>query len=192
QKIHRCIIWASRLAASASFGDQRLVYYLGGVDNWIARNRFDNTIQVPQDQNYAFQTLATPMRGFLQNVRNGSNFAVLNNEIRIPVVRYLMNRPIRSDFLHNFQVVPFLDVGAAWTGVNPYSDKNSFNTTIYATQGNPIIIILENQREPIVYGYGWGLRSRIFGYFVRFDWAWGVNDGVVQPSMKYLSFTLDF
>lgn len=192
QKIHRCIIWASRLAASASFGDQRLVYYLGGVDNWIARNRFDNTIQVPQDQNYAFQTLATPMRGFMQNVRNGSNFAVINNEIRIPVVRYLMNRPIRSDFLHNFQVVPFFDVGAAWTGLNPYSDKNSFNTTVIATQGNPIVIILENQREPIVYGYGWGLRSRIFGYFVRFDWAWGVNDGVVQPSMKYLSFCLDF
>ncbi len=34
-KIHSTLVWANRLAASASLGKNRLIYYLGGVDNWI-------------------------------------------------------------------------------------------------------------------------------------------------------------
>ena len=43
-----------------------------------------------------------------------------------------------------------------------------------------------------IYGYGFGLRSRILGYFVRADWAWGVDDGVVLPAVFYFSLSLDF
>lgn len=193
QKLHRCIIWANRLAASASFGDQKLVYFLGGVDNWITgKERFDPTLQVSPDQNYAFMALATPMRGFIQNVRNGNNFALFNSEIRIPLFKYLINRPMKSDFLETFQVVPFFDAGTAWTGWNPYSKENSFNTTVIGNPQSPIIIILENQKEPIVYGYGWGLRARIFGYFIRFDHAIGTDDGFRMPARNYLSLSLDF
>ena len=35
QKIHRDLIWANRFAASSSLGPSRLIYYLGGVDNWM-------------------------------------------------------------------------------------------------------------------------------------------------------------
>jgi hypothetical protein len=35
KKIHRNLIWANRIAASTSFGKQKLVYYLGSVDNWL-------------------------------------------------------------------------------------------------------------------------------------------------------------
>lgn len=193
QKIHRCIIWANRLAASASFGDQQLVYFLGGVDNWITTSsRFDPTLQVSPDQNYAFMALATPMRGFLQNVRNGSNFAMYNSELRVPLFRYLVNRPMKSDFLETFQVVAMFDAGTAWTGWNPYSDKNSFNKTVISNPQSPIIIVLENQKEPIVYGYGWGLRARIFGYFLRFDYTWGIDDGFRLKPRKYFSLSLDF
>ena len=34
-KIHRDIIWANRFATSTSFGDYKLVYYMGGVDGWL-------------------------------------------------------------------------------------------------------------------------------------------------------------
>jgi isocitrate dehydrogenase len=46
--------------------------------------------------------------------------------------------------------------------------------------------------EPIVGGYGFGLRSRLLGYFLRADWAWGVDDGEVKPRIFYLSLALDF
>lgn len=193
QKIHRCIIWANRLAASASFGDQKLVYFLGGVDNWITgKERFDQSLQVSPNQNYAFMALGTPLRGFMQNVRNGNNFALFNSELRVPLFRYLLNRPIKSDFLETFQVVGFFDAGTAWTGWNPYSEENSFNTTVIGNPQSPIIIILENQKEPIVTGHGFGFRARLFGYFIRFDHAIGTDDGFRLPARNYLSLSLDF
>lgn len=191
KKIHRDLIWANRIAASTSFGKQKLIYYMGGVDNWFLP-RFDNSTNIATDQNYAYQTLATNMRGFYQNARNGNSFAVINSEIRFPIFKYLYKRPIRSDFVNNFQIIAFGDIGTAWTGPDPYSDKNSLNTQIIAPQGSPLVITLNTQHDPIVGGYGIGLRSRIFGYFVRLDRAWGVQDGIVLKPIWHLSFSLDF
>jgi len=194
QKIHRNIVFATRVAASTSLGHQRLLNYLGGVDNWLGakENPDENAPKVLPDftQNYQFQTIATPVRGFYQNVRNGNSFALINNELRIPVVKYFSNKPIKSSFLENFMVVGFGDIGSAWTGVNPYTSDNAFNTTLITDPHYEII--LQNQKEPIVYGYGFGLRSKLFGYYIRFDWAWGVDDGVVNEGIKYLSLSLDF
>lgn len=192
-KIHREIIWANRLAGSASFGDQKLIYYLGAVDNWFrvsGKPRFDYTISIDETQNYAFQTTATNVRGFLQNIRNGSNFAVINSEIRWPFFRYLFNRPLKSDFFNNFQLIAFGDIGTAWNGWNPLSEENLINKQFL--NGNPISAVLYTQKEPIVGGYGYGVRSRLLGYFVRLDWAYGVEDRTVRPRIFYFSLGLDF
>jgi hypothetical protein len=46
-KVHRQIIWANRFAASTSFGDQKLIYYLGSQDNVITPSEnFDYTIPI--------------------------------------------------------------------------------------------------------------------------------------------------
>ncbi|MEY3342941.1 MAG: hypothetical protein RL090_625 [Bacteroidota bacterium] len=191
QKIHRQIIWASRFAASSSFGDQKIVYYLGSQDNAIIPSDiFDYSIPVDPRQNFGFQAIATNLRGFIQNIRNGNNFALINNEIRFPVFHYLLNRPIRSDFIRNFQVVGFFDVGSAWNGPDPYSKDNYFNTEVIS--GNPVTVVLDRQVEPIVAGFGGGLRSRLFGYFLRADWGWGYEDGIVRDPVFYLSLGLDF
>lgn len=191
KKIHRDLIWANRIAGSTSFGNKKLIYYMGGVDNWFAP-RFDNSTNIATDQNYAYQTIATPMRGFYQNVRNGNSFLVANSEIRFPIFKYLYKRPIRSDFIQNFQILAFGDIGTAWTGYSPYSSDNSLNTKIIGNTQTPYLITLNTQHNPLVGGYGWGLRSRIFGYFIRLDRAWGVQDGIVLKPLWYLSFTLDF
>ena len=189
EKIHRDLILALRLAGNTSFGSRKLVHYLGGVDNWLFQ-KIDNGMPIPTDQNFVYQTLASPMRGFYVNSRNGTSFAVANAELRWPVFKYLLNKPIKSDFVENFQIVGFGDVGSAWTGTDPYSDENAFNTQVY--QGNPVTVTIDNNREPIIYGYGFGLRSRVLGYFVRADWSWGIDDGMQLPRVFYLSLNLDF
>ncbi|HVA98352.1 MAG TPA: hypothetical protein VNG53_05615, partial [Bacteroidia bacterium] len=189
QKIHRDLIWANRFSGSTSFGQEKLIYYMGGVDNWFSPT-FNNNINIATDQNYAFQTLATPLRGFTQNIRNGNSFLLYNSELRFPIFKYFANRPLRSDFINNFQIIGFTDIGTAWTGASPYSANNSLNTTVIT--GNPITVTLQTQQNPIVGGYGFGLRSRIWGYFIRVDWAWGDVDGIIQPEITYLSFSLDF
>lgn len=191
QKIHRQMILATRFAASTSFGDEKLVYYLGSTDNSIVpTDNFDYSIDIDYTQNYVFQAVATNIRGFLQNIRNGNSFALVNTELRVPLFQYLLNKPIRSDLIRNFQVVGFLDVGTAWNGNSPYSKDNAFNTEVIP--GNPVTVELDRQVEPIVAGFGAGLRTRLFGYFLRGDWGWGYEDGVIRKPIFYLSLGLDF
>jgi hypothetical protein len=87
--------------------------------------------------------------------------------------------------------VGFGDIGSAWTGINPYSEDNSLYTQII--EQYPVKVTLKNQRDPIVGGMGFGLRSRLLGYFVRADWAWGIEDlKMNKKRLFYLSFSLDF
>jgi WD40 repeat protein len=194
-RIHRELIWANRLATSTSFGPTKLVYYLGGVDNWMGYlfNKypmFDQSIPVSQTNNYGFQAIATNMRGFTQNIRNGNNFAVINSEIRWPFIRYFANHPLRSNFLNSLQVVGFGDMGTAWSGKSPWSGENAYDTEVI-TSGT-VKVTLDSNREPIVYGFGAGARAQIMGYFVRADWAWGIENNYLLPRIFYLSFSLDF
>ena len=187
--IHRNLIWANRFAASTSFGKSKLIYYMGGVDTWLTP-KFTNEAPIDYTQNYAYQTLATNMRGFSQNIRNGNSFAVINSEIRFPVIKYLANKPLRSDFLNNFQIIGFGDLGTAWTGVSPYSENNALFTRVIHT--GSLNITVREQREPIVGGLGFGVRSRLLGYFIRADYAWGIEDMVVKKPIFYVSLSLDF
>ncbi|MDA0883265.1 MAG: BamA/TamA family outer membrane protein, partial [Bacteroidetes bacterium] len=160
-----------------------------GVDNWLFQ-RIDNETPIPTGEDYFFQALGSPVRGFFVNARNGNSFGVANAEVRWPIFDYFLNAPIKSDFVQNFQVLGFADVGTAWTGSNPYDEENQFNQVVL--EQNPITITIDNNREPIIWGYGFGLRSRVLGYFVRADWAWGVDDNRVMPRVFHLSLTTDF
>ncbi len=188
-RIHRSFIWANRLAASTSFGKNKLIYYMGGVDNWLSP-KFDQSTPVDYTQNYAYQALATNMRGFNENARNGNNFAVINSELRFPVFQYFFNRPIRSDFIRNFQFVGFGDVGTAWAGKDPYSEENSFY--IRYIQDGSLWIKVREQKEPLIGGFGLGARTSVLGYFLRADMAWGMEDGIIKKPKFYLSLSLDF
>ncbi len=188
-KIHRTFIWANRIAGSTSLGSDRLIYYMGGVDNWLFP-KFNLSTPIDYSQNYAYQTLATNMRGFNQNIRNGNSFVVINSELRFPVFQFFSKTPISSGFLRSFQLVGFGDIGTAWTGPSPYSAQNSLFTK-YVDSG-PMHISVEIQKEPFVGGFGVGARATLMGYFIRGDVSWGVDDYHVRKPIWYLSLSLDF
>ena len=194
QPIHRSLIFAFRTAASASFGSAKLIYYLGGIDNWInvvpSQDMFNTDIKIDPEINYVYQAVATNLRGFSQNIRNGTNFALTNMELRFPVISYFSRKPINNDFLKNFQIIGFFDAGMAWSGLNPYGGNNAYNNDYH--EQYPVTLILNNKNNPLVAGYGVGVRSKLFGYFIRADWAWGINNGEIQKMMFYLSLSLDF
>lgn len=189
KEIYKEIVWVNRIAGGASYGGERLLYTMGGVDNWMLRgkNAYNSTIQVDPAQNFAYQTLATPMRGFAQNQRNGSRFFVYNMEWRIPVCVLAANYKLRSEALRTFQVVSFFDLGTAWTGPSPLSDENYFNKQTIVDK--PALIELNKTREPVIAATGLGLRSKIFGYFVRLDLGWGIENFQFTPRPR-LFFTL--
>ncbi len=197
QKISREFVWVNRFAASSSFGYEKLIYYLGSLDDWIpiGQEQFINPEDVNRKINYRYHALAANMRGFPQNIRRGTNFAVINSELRMPIFKYFIRRPIRSNFVKNFQLIAFTDVGTAWSGLSPWGKENSIDEDVY-TDGplsNPTITVTVSKKiNPIVAGYGFGFRTTLLGYFLRLDWAWGVEDGYTKDKpMVYLSLSLD-
>lgn len=197
--IYRNIIWAVRGAADFSWGNQKVVYYLGGVDGWLKTGNntlkssgsyryFDRDNRPDPDAEYAYQALAVNLRGFVQNISNGNNALVVNSEIRVPVFSTFLNRPINNAFLRNFQLVQFVDLGSAWNGKY---DKIERPSVRYGT--NPVIVKLKaGGIGPLAGGYGFGARSTLLGYFIRFDAAWQMNGIFKGKPQTYLAFGVDF
>jgi hypothetical protein len=185
--LYRNIIWAVRAAGDFSWGKQKVIYYLGGVDNWLAP-KFNDANQPDPDASYAFQSLAVNMRGFPQNVANGNNAVVINSEVRAPVFASLFNKPINNAFLRNFQLVQFFDLGTAWNG--SYS-KIERPGVIYGTP--PLTIkVKAGGIGPFAGGYGFGARSTVLGYFLRVDAGWEMDGFFKGKPMWYFAMGLDF
>jgi hypothetical protein len=210
--IFQNFIWAGRVAGDFSWGNQKMIYYLGGVDGWLMfggntkfdrrtgtdRDRYFNTNNPPaQDQDYAFQSVAVNMRGFIQNVANGNNAVVINSEFRMPVLSTLLKRPINNAFLRNFQLVQFIDLGTAWNGgYNKLKRPEVAYRNVPSTPGSlpdPVIVrVKAGGIGPFAGGYGFGARSTLLGYFLKFDAAWTMSGLFRGRPQLYFAMGLDF
>ena len=195
-KIYKTIIWANRISGSASFGTDKMIYYLGGLDNWLSTaSKFNTNTPIDYNNNYAFQTLATPLRGFQQNARNGDKYILVNSELRVPIFSAFINGTIKSEIIRNFEIIGFFDAGTAWEGLSPFANSNPLFTQSYPnpTDNPSTITNVRQYKSPVVMGFGPGLRTSLLGYFIKFDVAWGVDTRVISQSpMYYLSLGLDF
>ncbi len=188
--IHRELVFCIRLAGATSFGKHKIIYYMGGIDNQLS---FDNTPTSPtidNTQKYVFQALATNMRGFAQGTRNGSSFALINAEVRVPLFNYLAGGRLQAGFWRNLEVVAFLDVGSAWVGSNPYSTTNTSKNKILVN--GPITLYLKNYNSPIIWSNGLGMRMPLWGYYLRVDIGTGRDTSEKLRSVAHLSFQKDF
>jgi hypothetical protein len=208
--IYRNVIWAVRAAGDFSWGNQKVVYYLGGVDGWLKlreNQKVDPNTQAPTgyryfdpanhpapDADYAFQALAVNLRGFKQNVANGNNNLIINSEIRLPVFSTFFNRPVNNAFLRNFQLVQFVDLGTAWNGGYSKLERPTVTYTSPDPNGNQGILvkIRAGGVGPFAGGYGFGARSTLLGYFVRFDASWAMDGFFKGKPQTYIALGLDF
>lgn len=188
-------IFAFRLAAASSFGQEKILYSLGGVENWMFPTT-STSVSLPDASNYGLQTLGANMRGFNNNARNGSSYALGNVEMRIPIIDYVSKNPPRNAMLRSLQLVAFMDIGTAWQGASPFSTSNPLNTTVIDNNGpgsiSPVKVTVNYFRRPILFGYGFGIRTVLLGHYFRLDYAWGVETGQVQDPILYLSIGSDF
>jgi hypothetical protein len=199
-KIYKQMILASRASFATSLGNNKMIHYLGGLDNSLLSIKSGNNpaVQAPiSDANYVYQTIAAPMRGFTANSRNGSSYALINAELRMPVITMLMNRPSKSEFVRNFMIVGFFDCGTAWDGISPFSNNNPLFTTVYPNPpppGTPVSVVsVQQYKTPVIIGTGFGLRTSLLGYFIKLDVAWGLDTGIWSDKpIYYLSFGHDF
>ncbi|WP_080239142.1 hypothetical protein [Spirosoma rigui] len=205
QKIHRDLVLATRFSFSQSGGPSPKQSTLGGMENWIGSNQKEriasNPLLVPNTvpneprtdyRDVFFLDFAGPLRGFRQGKLTGNSYMLFNAELRLPLIRYLYRGNITSNFLRNLQLVAFTDIGTAWTGSGPFSQQNSLNTEIVGGGTVPFRATVTNFKNPFLIGYGAGVRTMLFGYFVKFDYGWGLEDKTISKPIAYLTLGYDF
>ena len=181
---------ALRASAATSFGNEKMLYYLGGVNNWIF-STFDQSIPQPTDTRFAFRTAVPHLRGFDFNIRNGASYSLVNIETRIPFIKYFSKHEVKNQFLRHLQLVLFMDAGMAWHGLTPYSEENILNQ-ISLSRPPTVFLNVEYFRDPLIVGFGTGLRANLLGYFIKLDYAWGVETQVIGDPKLYFSIGMDF
>jgi Tol biopolymer transport system component len=199
QKIHRDLILAIRASGSHSAGKAPKQNIMGGMENWIGNKKDSRGQNDPlafgagiDNRDIFFTDFATNLRGFNLNRLSGTSYILLNAELRIPLIKYLYRGSITSSFLRNFQVVGFGDIGTAWTGKGPFSENSSLNTTIIGADGDPFRATVTTYKNPYLMGYGLGARTTLFGFYVKFDYAWGVDNGYTNKAIPYVTLGYDF
>ncbi len=203
QKIHRDLMLAVRLSVSQSGGPAPKQSTLGGMENWVAPQKepvASNPLLIPNGlvqsrddyRDIFFLDYVTNLRGFRLGKLTGNSHMLLNAELRLPLVKYLYRGNITSNFLRNLQLVAFSDVGTAWSGQGPFNRQNNLNTEIIGGGNLPFLATVTNFKNPFLIGYGVGARTMLLGYYVKFDYAWGLENNVVNPAIPYLTLGYDF
>ncbi len=201
QKIYREIVFAVRGFAGTSFGNSPKKYLLGGIDNWFGNKINYDGLQNPlmnavgtYNENLLFTEFATSLRGFDYATLYGNNVAMASAEFRVPLIRALSNGPITSNFFRNLQFTAFYDVGTSWTGPLPFNAKNSVRKRVVpeVQSGSPFRIEIDEYLNPWLYSYGFGLRTMMLGYYMKFDLAWPVENYTVKNPRLSVTLGFDF
>ncbi len=197
QRVHKEIIFATRLGGGYFVGNAQKNYFIGGVDNWLFNAKKDYPKNDPisitpfqDNSNLMFSPFVTNVRGFDYNAAYGPKYLLLNAELRVPLIRYLYNGPISNNFFRNLQLTAFTDIGSAWSGVSPFTQNNKINRE---TKGNQLYTAeVTNYISPWLIGYGGGLRTLFLGYYAKLDVGWGILNYQIQTPKIYLSVGYDF
>ncbi len=201
KKLPKDIILATRFTYGRSAGNSPKQFILGGMDNWVGfktdqRNTTSNplyngNLAVDNRLSLLFADFVTNMRGFNYNKASGSNHALINAEIRMPIFKYIGVGQLNSSFLKNFQATVFTDIGTVWNKRNPFEKQNDFNTKPIENS-LPFSGQVTDFKSPILASYGFGARSTVLGYFVKLDLAWGIDDGETLKPITYFTLGYDF
>lgn len=196
QKLYREIVLAVRGYTGTFFGNAPKQYVLGGVDNWFGNVTNYEGVKNPlyvksgYNENLVFTEFATTLRGFDYATLYGTSVAMFNAEFRLPLIRALSGANVSSSFFRNMQFTAFYDIGTSWTGAPPINSENSLRTV--EIKSGPFTVDLKQYLNPWLYSYGFGFRSMMLGYYLKFDYAWPVENFKVKDPRIMVSVGLDF
>lgn len=182
KRIGENLIWQNRVDFANSTGNANTIFALGGNRNQYRPTVHSNPLII---DDAAFIRPVYGVRNFAINTRSGNTYGFVNSELWLPVNKYLGKRPIKNIFLQKLWLIGFADAGTAWFGPSPNDKKNIANVThIYDGRLN---ISIYNAKNPFIYSGGLGLRTSIFGYFVRYDLAWTYDNNVINSGVSMIS-----
>ncbi|MBT1702008.1 translocation protein TolB [Chryseosolibacter indicus] len=200
QQIYKEIVFAVRGFAGTFFGNSPKKFLLGGMNNWLFNKTYykgvtsegqANPLGIEgETQDILFVEYATNLRGFDYGTLFGNSAMLLNAELRIPLVRALTNGPVASNFFRNLQFVGFYDIGTSWSGKPPFTEGTSVSYDVINQA--PFSARIKNYLNPWLQSYGVGVRTVVFSYYLKFDFAWPIEDYEVGKPRGFLTLGFDF
>ncbi len=169
--------FAFRFSGGYSGGGNPQRFFIGGTESWLNREFATGQIPVRTAADFAFLTPALPLRGYRYAERIGTKYALLNLELRMPLIRYLLTGPIPLLF-RNILGTAFIDVGSAWDDTKKlkFVGRDEFGKW---------------ETKDLFIGTGFG--ARVFFLFLwRFDVAWSYDLKNFSVPKYYISIGLDF
>jgi len=167
-----------RFSGGYSDGKNPQRFMPGGTDNWINRTFTTGTVPIENASDFAFLSPAMPLRGYNYAQQLGTKYMLFNFELRMPIIRYLIAGPIIPLFFQNVIGTAFIDAGTAW-------NKNSeLDLSINRKD--------KDLSKGMLIGTGFGARSYVIFFLLRFDVAWAYDfEGFSKPKY-YFSIGVDF
>jgi hypothetical protein len=168
---------AWRVSAGVSAGKNPMRFILGGVENWL-NYKFAADLDSVKISELYFSEFVAPLRGANYYERIGSRYALLNVELRLPLVDYFIARfPLPLGFA-GIRGAGFFDAGSAW-------DSDNFRATAKNANG-------ETALRDIIASYGWGFRANLGIFLLRMDVAWRTDLASSSKPRYLFSFGTDF
>jgi Tol biopolymer transport system component len=169
---------AWRVSGGVSGGKDPMRFFLGGVDNWL-NYKFGQDLNAFDITDFYFSQFVTPLRGADYYEMIGTRYALLNLELRVPLVDYFIARFPLPLGIAGIRGAGFLDVGSAWN-----SDKR-FRATEKNANGETVL-------RDIIAGYGWGFRANLGIFLLRMDAVWRTDLAGSSKPRYLFSFGTDF
>ncbi len=204
RRLFKNVIWANRISMAASYGNSRIAYMVGGVQNEVLSTSFTdnftsqamNSLNNPftildPSMNFVLQTKIAPLRGYKNNVSNGNGYGLFNSEIRMPLYSTLFHRPTSSHLLRSLSLIMFFDAALAWTGNVP--EEGNLRNDYYIPPSSPggVGLTIKNPYLNPPLGFGAGFRGVLLGYYTRIDFAWNNHQFNINPIL-HISIGTDF
>lgn len=202
--------FAIRGSGAASFGRDSQTFFMGGRLGWI--NQQWSSRSIPFEGGARFLTQpALPLRGHPYNAIYGDRFTLLNAEFRFPIFAALLPGPLPVLPLYNLTGVAFVDAGMAWGQDVVYEYRDAQGNSLTQTFNDADLDFKLSQERfetirtgsgdfevpvndgDILMGAGFGLRTIVFGFPLRYDVGWPYyRDGFKSDPIHYISIGIDF
>jgi len=169
--------FAMRFSGGYSAGSNAQNFFIGGTESWINRSFATGDVPLNSASDFVFLTPALPLRGYDYAEQLGTKYSLVNLELRMPLIRYLLTGPIPL-FFQNILGVAFIDAGTAW---NKNKELRLFTKS---PEGKRIT-------DDLLIGTGVGFRA-YFVFLWKFDVAWSYDLQKFSLPKYYISIGLDF
>ncbi len=195
---------AARFSGGISAGRDAQSFFLGGMDGWINYRWANNGIALNNLLDIFLNQPAIPMRGYPYDAMFGNKFALFNFEFRFPLFAAILPGPIPFLPLYNLTGEVFTDIGSAWGVDNPNTrntneadfDFKLAEPVTFTSISNGQIISGQSYRGSILVGAGFGIRTILLGFPVRYDIGWPYNNSPHGPNfghpIHYITIGIDF